>query len=103
MNTDMWYQLPPDMQTWNNAVLDNISRKIPEIPQYISAITWSKLDPATGDGDGLVELMGGLGAAPIVIRNNKLAPVDVMATKSGNDTKFYPLSPLFYINCTQIM
>lgn len=95
MNTDMWYQLPPDMQTWNNAVLDNISRKIPEIPQYISAITWSKLDPATGDGDGLVELMGGLGAAPIVIRNNKLAPVDVMATKSGNDTKFYPLSPLF--------
>ena len=95
MNSELWYQLPPDMQTWNTAVIENISRKIPEIPNYISAITWSKLDPATGDGDGLVEFLGGMGAAPIIIRANKLAPVDVIATNANGNTKFYPLSPLF--------
>lgn len=95
MNSELWYQLPPDMQTWNTAVVENISRKIPEIPNYISAITWSKLDPATGDGDGLVEFLGGMGAAPIIIRGNKLAPVDTIATNAAGGTKFYPLSPMF--------
>ena len=95
MNSELWYQLPPDMQTWNTAVVENISRKIPEIPNYISAITWSKLDPATGDGDGLVEFLGGIGAAPIIIRGNKLAPVDTIATNANGGTKFYPLSPMF--------
>lgn len=95
MNSDLWYQLPPDMQMWNTAVLENISRKIPEITSYITSVTWSKLDPATGDGDGLVEFLGGIGAAPIIIRGNKLAPIDLITTNTNGNIKFYPLSPLF--------
>lgn len=95
MAFDLWYQLPPDMTTWNTAVVENVARKIPEIPSYISSITWSKLDPASGTGEGLIELMGGLGAAPIIIKNNKLAPIDLLVTKADGEVKFYPLSPLF--------
>lgn len=96
MNSELWYQLPPDMTMWNTAVLENVSRKIPELPSYVSAITWSKLDPATGDGEGLLELINGTAAAPIIIRGSKLAPIDIITTKStSGEPKFYPLSSLF--------
>ena len=29
MNSELWYELPPDMSMWNNAVLENIARKSP--------------------------------------------------------------------------
>ena len=47
MNSELWYELPPDMSMWNNVVLENIARKIPDIPSFISSITWSRIDPAT--------------------------------------------------------
>lgn len=95
MSDNMWYQLPPDMTTWNTAVIGNIARKLPEITNYISAVTWSRLDPATGDADGLIELLGGTCAAPVTIRANKMAPIDILVTSANGDTKFYPLSPAF--------
>ena len=92
MDTDLWYQLPPDMEAWTNVVIENVARKIPEIPQYIQSISWDKFEPTRGDADGALYLMGGLAAAPVTIRSNRLAPVDIVATKTG---KFYPLTPLF--------
>lgn len=95
MSDNMWYQLPPDMATWNTAVIGNVARKLPEITNYISAVTWSRLDPATGDADGLIELLGGTCAAPVIIRANKMAPIDILVTSANGDTKFYPLSAAF--------
>ena len=96
MNSELWYELPPDMSMWNNAVLENIARKIPDIPSFISSITWSRIDPATGDAEGMIDLLNGIAAAPIIVKGNKLAPVDIVAVKGNtNDVKFYPLSPLF--------
>lgn len=94
-NTDLWYQLPPDMQAWNNAILDNISQKVPTITDYLAGIEWSKLDPATGDADGIIQLLNGLCAAPITIRGNRLAPIDVLVSNYGTEPKFYPLSDKF--------
>ena len=96
MNSELWYELPPDMSMWNNVVLENIARKIPDIPSFISSITWSRIDPATGDAEGMIDLLNGIAAAPIIVKGNKLAPVDIVAVKGNtNDVKFYPLSPLF--------
>lgn len=96
MNSELWYALPPDMSMWNNAVLENVARKIPGIPSFISSITWSKMDPATGDAEGMIELLNGIASAPIIVKGNKLAPIDIVAVKSdSNNVKFYPLSPLF--------
>lgn len=95
MASDLWYQLPPDMNSWNTVVMETLSRKIPEASNYISGITWSNLDPSTGDGDGLIAMMNGLASAPITIRGNRLAPIDVLVTKSTHDVKFYPLSEFF--------
>lgn len=95
MDSDLWYQLPPDMTAWNTAIVENMARKLPELPSYINSITWSKLDPVTGDGEGLVEFMNGIAAAPIIIKGNKLAPVDIIATNTGAGVKFYPLAPVF--------
>lgn len=96
MNSELWYELPPDMSMWNNAVLENIARKIPDIPSFISSITWSRIDPATGDAEGMIDLLNGVASAPIIVKGNKLAPVDIVAVKGNtNDVKFYPLSPLF--------
>ena len=95
MDSELWYQLPPDMSAWNTAIVENMARKLPELPAYINSITWSKLDPVTGDGEGLVEFMNGIAAAPIIIKGNKLAPVDIVATNTGAGIKFYPLAPVF--------
>ena len=95
MASDLWYQLPPDMQTWNTAVMENLNRKIPEASSYVSGISWSNLDPSTGDGDGLIAMLNGLASAPVTIRGNRLAPIDVVVTKTGSDVKFYPLSDFF--------
>lgn len=95
MDSELWYQLPPDMSAWNTAIVENMARKLPELPAYINSITWSKLDPVTGDGEGLVEFMNGIAAAPIIIKGNKLAPVDIIATNTGAGIKFYPLAPVF--------
>lgn len=95
MDSELWYQLPPDMSAWNTAIVENMARKLPELPSYINSITWSKLDPVTGDGEGLVEFMNGIAAAPIIIKGNKLAPVDIIATNTGAGIKFYPLAPIF--------
>lgn len=94
-STDMWYQLPADMTAWNNAIIDNISQKVPTATNYITGIDWNKLDPATGDGDGIVQLLNGMCGAPITIKGAKLAPIDIIATNFGTETKFYPFSETF--------
>lgn len=93
--TELWYQLPPNMEAWNTAVIDNVSRKLPTITDYIAGIEWSKLDPATGAGDGIIQLLNGMCAAPITIRENKMAPIDILVTNYGTESKFYPLSDAF--------
>lgn len=89
---DSWYQLPQDMNQWQTAIIENISRKIPEIPQYIAGIDFNKVEPIIGDADGLMYLMGGLAAIPITVRQNRLAPLDLMVTKNE---EFYPVSEVF--------
>jgi hypothetical protein len=84
--------MPPDINTWTTSIIENISRKVPEIPQYIAGIDFNKVDPIVGDADGLVYLMGGLAAIPVTIRQNRLAPLDILVTKNE---EFYPVSEAF--------
>lgn len=95
MNPDSWFQLPPDMTAWNNAIIETMSRSMPEISSYINAINWSQLDPATGDGQGLVEYMNGVASSPVIVKGCRLAPIDIICTNGVDGIKFYPLSPEF--------
>ena len=92
MSHDNWYAMPPDVSQWQTFVLSNLARKIPEIPQYIAGIDFSKMDPVLGNADGLVYLLGGMAAIPITVRQNRMAPLDVMVSKNED---FYPVSEIF--------
>lgn len=89
---DNWYALPQDMNSWTTAIIENVSRKIPELPQYIAGVDFNKVDPIVGDADGIMYLMGGLAAVPITVRRNRLAPMDIMVNKNED---FYPLTEAF--------
>lgn len=89
---ESWYQLPPDVNTWYSVIVDNLTRKIPEIPKYMAGIELNKFDPVLGDADGTVYLMGGVGAIPIIIRQLRLAPMDIMM---GRKDDFYPVNEVF--------
>ena len=91
-DTSKWYQLPPDPAQWQPMIISNLARKLPEIPSYISGIDIPQMDPVMGSADGLVYLTNGMGAIPITVRQNRLAPMDILVTK--ND-EFYPLSENF--------
>lgn len=91
-DTSKWYQLPPDPMQWQPMIISNLARKLPEIPSYISGIDIPQMDPVMGSADGLVYLINGMGAIPITVRQNRLAPMDILVTK--ND-EFYPLSENF--------
>lgn len=96
MNPDLWYPLPPDMQSWNSAIMSNLAAQIPEAMSYITNINWSNMDVTSGNADALVEFLGGIVSAPVIIRGNKLAPIDILVTDIGaGEPKFYPLSPTF--------
>lgn len=92
MSRDNWYCLPQNVNEWQTFVLSNLARKVPDIPKYIAGIEFSKMDPVLGDADGLVYLLGGMAAIPITVRQNKMAPLDVMVTKKED---FYPVSESF--------
>ena len=89
---DNWYQLPPEMDKWQSIILENLSRKVPEIPKYVAGIELDKVDPVLGSADGMVYLLNGVAGAPITIRQGKLAPIDVMMSK---DEQFYPVNESF--------
>ena len=91
-DTSQWYQLPPDIAQWQSLIISNLARKIPEIPSYISGIDIPQMDPVMGSADGLVYLINGMGAVPITVRQNRLAPMDILVTR--ND-EFYPLNESF--------
>lgn len=96
MNPDLWYPLPPDMQSWNSAIMSTLAQSIPEATSYVTNITWSNMDVSTGNADALVEFLGGIASAPVTIRANRLAPIDILVTDIGaGEPKFYPLSPIF--------
>ncbi len=96
MNPDLWYPLPPDMQSWNSAIMSTLAQSIPEATSYVTNITWSNMDVSTGNADALIEFLGGIASAPVTIRANKLAPIDILVTDIGaGEPKFYPLSPIF--------
>ena len=92
MNHDNWYAMPPSPDQWQSFVFSNLARKVPEIPQYIAGIEFNRIDPVLGDADGLVYLIGGLAAVPVTIRQNRMAPLDVMVSKNED---FYPVSEAF--------
>lgn len=92
VNTDTWYQLPPNIEAWETVIISNLARKIPEIPSYISSISMPKVDPVMGNADGVINLLNGLASIPITVRGCKLAPIDIMV--SGED-EFYPITPTF--------
>ena len=92
MNHDNWYAMPPSPDQWQSFVFSNLARKVPEIPQYIAGIEFNRIDPVLGDADGLVYLIGGLAAVPVTIRQNRMAPLDVMVSKKE---EFYPVSEAF--------
>lgn len=103
MNPDLWYPLPPDMQSWNSAIMSTLAQSIPEATSYVTNITWSNMDVSTGNADALIEFLGGIASAPVTIRANKLAPIDILVTDIGaGEPKFYPLSPIFYRKYMQI-
>jgi len=95
MTTDNWYPLPPDMSQWNNVILENLAQHVPSATNYISGLEWSNLNPATGEGDGVIQMMNGMCAIPITIKENKLAPIDTIASNYGSEPKFYPLTETF--------
>ena len=96
MNPDLWYPLPPDMQSWNSAIMSTLAQSIPEATSYVTNITWSNMDVSTGNADALIEFLGGIASAPVTIRANRLAPIDILVTDIGaGEPKFYPLSPIF--------
>ena len=92
MTHDNWYAMPPSPDQWQSFVFGNLARKVPEIPQYIAGIEFNRIDPVLGDADGLVYLIGGLAAIPVTIRQNRMAPLDVMVSKNED---FYPISEAF--------
>lgn len=92
MNHDNWYAMPPSPDQWQSFVFSNLARKVPEIPQYVAGIEFNRIDPVLGDADGLVYLIGGLAAVPVTIRQNRMAPLDVMVSKNED---FYPVSEAF--------
>lgn len=92
MSHDNWYAMPAGVDQWQAFIMYNLSRKFPEIPKYIAGIELSQLEPVVGDADGLVYLLGGMAAIPIIIRQNKLAPLDIMVNKKQ---EFYPVNETF--------
>lgn len=89
---DDWYPMPPDTNAWEPYIIQLLSRKVPEIPRYISGIAIEKMDPIVGDADGTIDLLANLAAIPLTIRKGKLAPLDVMVTVNGD---FYPVNENF--------
>ena len=87
-----WYILPTSMNQWQTAIIENLARKVPEIPQYIAGVDFNKVDPMIGDADGIMYLTGGIAAIPITIRQGRLAPMDIMVTKNED---FYPVTEAF--------
>jgi hypothetical protein len=95
------YALPEDPNAWSNEVLQELFKQAPYVADYEPAIVLDKVDAERGYGFGHVEVsnkteiqpgatVAGLEAAgikhvkiPILIKNRRLQPFDVMINETG--------------------
>ena len=89
---ETWYKLPPDPNQWQQVIVGNLARKVPEIPAFIAGMSFDELDPVMNNADGMVQLHKGVACIPIIVRGGRLAPMDIMVTQ---DEKFYPVTDAF--------
>lgn len=91
-------------QTWSRQVLSELYRQVPDIAEYTPTVMFMKVDEEQGYALGAVIIANVTDSAlattqvtgaskkaliPIVIKNHKLAPMDIILTPSG---KMYPLT-----------